>query len=121
MGAIFGIAIDIIGSNVIGVNAAALGLIGFLGGYLDKDLSKDSKITMILLVMGLTAGYEIFIYAYRTMVLSSNVEIDIFSRKVLIEVLYNGIITIILYPLIQKLGYKMEDIFKKTQILTRYF
>lgn len=93
----------------------------FYGGYLDKNLSKDSKITMLLLVMGFTAGYEIFIYIYKSIILSSLVEIDIFSRKLLIEILYNILITIILYPLMQKLGYKMEDIFKNPQILTRYF
>lgn len=93
----------------------------FYGGYLDKNLSKESKITMLLLVMGLTAAYEIFIYAYRAMVLSSNVEIDLFLRKLLIEIAYNALLTIILYPLMQKLGYKMEDVFKNPQILTRYF
>ena len=71
--------------------------------------------------MGFTAGYEIFVYIYKSIVLSSLVEIDIFIRKLLIEIIYNVFITIILYPLIQKLGYKMEDIFKNPQILTRYF
>ena len=93
----------------------------FYGGYLDKNLSKDSKITILLLVMGFTAGYEIFIYIYKSLILSSLIEIDIFTKKLFIEVLYNVLITIILYPIIQKLGYKIEDVFKNPQILTRYF
>ena len=88
-----------------------MGLIGFLGGYLEKNLSKDSKITIILLVISATAGYEIFSYLYRGIVLSSNIEMFIFIKKLLVEVLFNTLITIIIYPLIQKFGYKMEDIF----------
>lgn len=98
-----------------------MGLIGFLGGYLEKNLSKDSKITIILLVISATAGYEIFSYLYRGIVLSSNIEMFIFIKKLLVEVLFNTLITIIIYPLIQKFGYKMEDIFRSQQILTRYF
>lgn len=88
---------------------------------MDKSLSKDSKITIIILVMLLTAVYEIFIYAYRVLVLEINVEIDIFIRKLIIEIVYNGLLAIILHPLMQKVGYKMEDTFKNPQILTRYF
>lgn len=93
----------------------------FYGGYLDKNLSKDSKITVILLVMAATAFYEIFVYGYKIVVLSSNVEIPIFAKILVIELIYNAILTIILYPLMQKAGYKIEDIFKNPQILTRYF
>ena len=121
MGAIFGIILDILGSNIIGISSLALGMVGFFGGYLDKNLSKDSKITVLLLTMGFTAAYEIIIYLYKSMVLSSYIEILIFIRTLLIEVIYNTILTIILYPLMQKFGYKMEDIFKNPQILTRYF
>lgn len=76
---------------------------------------------MILLVIGLTAGYEIFIYIYKSIILSSYVEVDVFSRKLLIEIVYNAILTVIFYPIMQKFGYKMEEIFKNPQILTRYF
>lgn len=76
---------------------------------------------MILLVVASTAMYEIFVYAYKAIILSSNVEILLFSKILVIEIIYNSLLTIILYPLIQKLGYKMEDIFKNPQILTRYF
>lgn len=84
-------------------------------------MSKDSKITIILLVIAATASYETFAYLYRGVVLSSNIEMFIFIKKLLIEVLFNTLITIIIYPLIQKFGYKIEDIFRSQQILTRYF
>ena len=81
-------------------------------GYLDKNLSKDSKITII---------GEIFIYGYKAILLSIDVELMIFAKKLIIEVIYNALLTIILYPLMQKCGYKIEEIFKNPQILTRYF
>lgn len=121
LGAIFGLGLDLLGSNIIGQTAIIFGIIGFCGGYLDKIFSKDSKITVILMVIGATAICEIFIYTYRIMMLSLNVEIWAFIKILLIEILYNSILTIILYPLMQKLGYKVEEIFKNPQILTRYF
>ena len=88
---------------------------------MDKNLSKDSKITVILLVMGATAGFEISIYVYKSMSIPMNIEIWEFIKILIVEIIYNALITIILYPLMQKLGYKMEEIFKNPQILTRYF
>ena len=125
MGTGFGLAtglmIDIVGSNMIGQSAIALGAIGFLGGYLEKNFSKDSKITVMLMCILSTLCYEVFIYLYRGILLSTNIEIFLFIKILLIELLYNTLLTIIIYPLMQKLGYKIEDTFKKTQILTRYF
>lgn len=93
----------------------------FYGGYLDKRLSKDSKITILLLVIGITAGYEIFISIYKNITLSTYIEADIFFKILLIEIIFNILLTIALYPLMQRFGYKMEDVFKNQQILTRYF
>ena len=91
------------------------------GGYLEKNLSKDSKITVMILVAIGTISYETFIYLYRAMIYSSNIEILLFIRILAIEVLFNTLLTIIIYPLMQKLGYILENIFKREQILTRYF
>ncbi len=71
--------------------------------------------------MGATAGFEIFIYVYKSMSIPMNIEIWEFIKILIVEIIYNALITIILYPLMQKLGYKMEEIFKNPQILTRYF
>ena len=73
------------------------------------------------MVIGLTAAFEIFAYLYRSMILSSNMEIDIYIKKLIIEILFNSLLTITLYPLMQRFGYKIEEIYKNPQILTRYF
>ena len=76
---------------------------GFYGGYFEKNLSKDSKITVMLMVVAATASYEIFIYIQRAIVLSANVEIWTFVKILVVEIIYNTLITIIIYPLMQKL------------------
>lgn len=88
---------------------------------MEKDFSKDSKITVMIMCATATAAYELFVYLYKGAVLSANIEMLIFIRILIIEILYNTLLAIILYPLMQKLGYKIESVFNKTQILTRYF
>jgi hypothetical protein len=75
----------------------------------------------MLMVIVATACYEIFVYVYRGTVLLGSIEIWGFIKILIIELLFNTLLTIILYPLMQKFGYKIEEIFKNPQILTRYF
>lgn len=116
-----GIAIDILIGHVIGIYAVSLGIIGLLAALLDKNFSKDSRITIILMVAGATIIFEIIYYLLNYMILGINVEIINFIFMLLIEVIYNIILTIILYPLIQKFGYYIENEYKGNKILTRYF
>lgn len=102
-GVIFGFAIDFLGNSLIGGSVIALGAIGFFTGYLEKNLSKDSKITIMLMVMTATASYETFMYIYNGTILLSNIEILEFIKVLLIELVYNTLLTIILYPLMQKI------------------
>lgn len=116
-----GLFLDIIIGKNIGTSAIMLGVIGIIGGYFDKNFSKESRITIMLMVIGSTCVFEIGTYILQAIELSIYVEVVPFLITLLIEVLYNTILTIILYPLIQKLGYRIEDNFKAQQILTRYF
>ena len=98
-----------------------LGIIGITAGFLDKNFSKDSRMTIILMTIGVTAIYEIGMYLINYMIISINVEIIPFIKILLIEILYNVIITIILYPILQKAGYYIEESFRGKEILTRYY
>ena len=120
-GIFIGLFLDIIIGKNIGTTSIMLGIIGLIGGYFDKNFSKESKITMMLMVIGSTCVFEIGIYILQVIQLSVNVEIRPFITILIIEVLYNTILTIILYPIIQKWGYRIENNFKGQQILTRYF
>ena len=120
-GIFFGIFLDVVIGRSIGISSIMYALVGAIGGYFDKNFSKDSRMTIIFMVIGTTLLYEIGNYVISIMRLSIQIEVLSFVRVLLIEIIYNVIITIILYPLIQKVGYKVEDIFKGQKILTRYF
>ena len=125
MGIIYGIVvgaiIDLTIGTQIGINAVALGLIGFLAATFDKNFSKDSRATIMFMVLGTTFIFEIIVYILNYVVFSTNVEIINFIKILAIEIIYNLIIVIILYPFIQKFGYAIENEYKGNKILTRYF
>ena len=73
------------------------------------------------MVAGSTLIFELGAYFINSIILEFEREFGYFIKIVLIEILYNILLSIILYPLIQKFGYSIERIFKKTNILTRYF
>ena len=120
-GIFIGFILDVIIGQKIGATSILLGIVAVLGGIFDKNFSKDSRITLILMVTSSTAVFEIGNYIFSAIQLSINIEPLQFIRVLIIEIIYNIFITIIIYPLIQKVGYLIEDIFKGQKILTRYF
>lgn len=121
MGIFLGIILDLFMNKKIGISAIMLGIVGGIAGILDKNFSKDSRITIILITIGVTAIYEIGLYTLNYAIVSINFEIIPFIKILLVEIFYNIIITIILYPLLQKAGYYIEEVFRGKQILTRYY
>ena len=125
MGTIYGIVIgfmlDLLIGTKVGVNAFALGLIGFLATVFDKNFSKDSRMTIMLMVLGATIIYEVLYYILNYVIFNANIEILNFVRILSIEVIFNIILTIIIYPLMQKFGYYIENEYKGNKLLTRYF
>lgn len=120
-GAIIGAILDILFRDKIGISMIALGLVGFLATLFNKNFSKDSRITIMLMVSGLTVIYEVIVYFASYFVLGTSIEIWSFIKILILEVIFNLFITIIVYPLFQKFGYYIENEFKGNKILTRYF
>lgn len=120
-GIIIGFFLDYIFKSKVGITAITLGLVGLIAKIFDKNFSKDSRITIMLIVGVLTAFYEIVSYFANYIVFSTQIEIMSFVKILVIEVIYNVILTVILYPIIQKFGYYVENEYKGNQILTRYF
>lgn len=124
-GVVFGVTIggilDLVIGAQIGIHAVGLGIIGFLAATFDKNFSKDSRATIMFMVLGATLIYEVIVYILNYIVFSTNVEMINFIKILAIEIIYNLIIVIILYPLIQKFGYVIENEYKGNKILTRYF
>jgi len=120
-GILIGIFIDLFIGRRVGATSVMLGIIGMLGGYFDKSFSKDSRMTIMLMVMVSTFIYEVGVYLINGFINSIEFEIIAFAKILIIEILYNVIVTIILYPIFQSFGYRMEEKFKENKILTRYF
>jgi len=104
-----------------GINGIMLGLAGFMGGRFDKSFSKDSRITVMLIVMGVTFICELVSYILRIVLLGMPISVWKFLEISVIEVIFNTMIVIIIYPLLQKSGNLIERIFKENRALTRYF
>ena len=121
LGVLFGLVLDFLYGKAIGPFAVMFCVIGYLGSYFDKNFSKENKLTIILIVAGSTLIYELGVYFLNSIILVFEREMLYFMKIVLIEILYNVLLAIILYPLIQKIGYVIDRNFKKNNILTRYF
>ena len=120
-GIIFGFYIDIVLGKTLGISSLLLATIGFLGEILSKNFSKDSRFTMMLMVIGTTIIYEIAAYIFIVLKTDGQIEIFSFFKILLIEVFFNSILTIIIYPLMKKAGYKLENVFEDKVMLTRFF
>lgn len=120
-GIITGMLLDLFIGKKVGITAIMLGIIGLIGGLFDKNFSKESRLTIILMVVISTVIYEFGSYILGYFIYKYSFEILSFSKILLIESIYNILITIILYPMIQTLGYKIEEEYKGNKILTRYF
>ena len=121
IGFIIGIYLDILTGKQIGITSIMYIIIGFLGGYFDKNFSTDSKITILLMVAGCTVIFETVVYIYTSVRNLIPLQMWGFIKILLIEVLFNVLLSIILYPWIRITGEFFETAFKKTKILTRYF
>lgn len=120
-GIIFGVLVDILIGRKLGITSIMLAVIGVIADLFDKNFSKDNRITVMAMVAIITIIYEVGVYIISYAILNINLEIASFIKILLIEAIYNVILTIIIYPLMQLTGYDVEEEYKGSKILTRYF
>lgn len=120
-GLMVGLILDFLLGTRIGIYSVGLGLIGFLAAIFDKNFSKDSRMTIMVMGVGSTIIFESLTYLLKYVFATNQVDLLNFVKILAIEVAFNLILTIILYPLIQKAGYYIENEYKGNKILTRYF
>ena len=75
----------------------------------------------MLMVLSSTVIVEVLNYLFKYMFEGISVEIFNFVKILILEVIFNLLLTIILYPIIRKFGYDIENEYKGNKILTRYF
>lgn len=75
----------------------------------------------MLMVAVSTSICELISYIYQIALFGLSIEIFTFIKIILIEVLFNSMIIIIIYPIIEKTGTVLEKIFTEDKILTKYY
>ncbi len=75
----------------------------------------------MLMTIGATIACEIVSYLVQIIIFRLSINLPSFIKIILIETLYNAMITIIIYPLIEKAGDTLEKVFKGKSILTKYY
>ena len=75
------------------------------------------------MVMSLVATLvcETISYILQIITFKLSIEVVPFIKILLLEELFNLMIIIIIYPIIKKTGTKLESIYSKDKILTRYY
>ena len=120
-GIIVGIFLDLFIGKKVGITAIMLGIVAVVGVVFDKNFSKENRFTLIIMIIVSTIIFEIGSYFLSYFIYDNYIQIWPFIQILLIECLYNALLTIILYPLIQISGNKIEEEYKGNKILTRYF
>lgn len=125
VGLVFGMAsglyIEILLGRGVGIAALGLGIVGILGEVFSKNFSKDSRFILSLMVLGTTIIYETLIYVLSMLQAGGTIEILPFIKILLVESIFNVLITIIIYPIIKKAGYYLENLYDDKIMMTRYF
>lgn len=106
-GGFFGIFIgllhDLFFSSHIGINALIYFFLGYLIGYLEGIFARDNLINPIIFTALGTVFYNLTYFAY---LYFSNVDFTaafLFQRVISIEIIYNGLIAIIIYKIFKKI------------------
>lgn len=120
-GIIFGLLLDFFVGKRIGFNAISLGITGIIGGAIDKSFSKESRITFMIMTIVTTILSEIISYTLQIILIGARQDFSSFMKIVCIESLFNSAMVIILYPLIQNWGNKIEEVFNEKKSLMRYY
>ncbi len=120
-GAITGLILDVIVGEIVGINTVLLAIVGYIASVFDKNFAKDNRMIIIVMSIVSTVFFECVSYVVTYMIFDLNVEVVKFIEILLIELLFNTLIIIIIYPIIQKVGYGIENEYKGNKILTRYF
>ena len=103
------------------MSAIMFGVVSVIGVIFDMNFSKENRFTLIVMVIVATLAFEIGSYILSYFIYQNYIQIVPFIKILMVECVYNALLTILLYPLIQFFGNKIEEEYKGNKILTRYF
>ena len=116
-GIIFGLLLDLFVGVRIGINAISLAAVGLAAEALDKNFSKDNRITVMFLTCILTVLAEVIVYILQILFCGASMQVLEFIKIIVIEVIYNSILIAIIYPIFLAFGTKIEDDFSGNSFL----
>lgn len=116
-GIIFGLLIDLFVGTRIGINAISLAIVGIVAERLDKNFSKDNRITIMFLTSTLTLLAESIVYVLQILFCNINMQILEFTKVIVIEIFYNAILISLIYPGFLLFGSKLEEDFTEKSFL----
>lgn len=119
-GVISGILLDLFMHTSVLIEPIMLGAIGFIIGMVAKNFSKESRLNIMIMVVATTLVYGTGAYILKMLTENVQLELLAFIKIILIEAFYNAMITIIIYPIINYFGPKVENKIFGDKIL-RYF
>lgn len=103
IGLMTGLLQDIIFSPVVGVNSFIYFFIGYFVGTAENKLSKDNILIPFIITAGATVSYHMFYYLFMFF-LAHNISFSTFFKNIVVfEMIYNSLLSIILYKWFSKM------------------
>ncbi len=119
-GFIIGILLDLFLETKVLIEPIMLGIVGFVSGILSKIFSKENRFNIMIMVIALTFAYETSVYVLKILLNGIELELLPFIKIIFVECFFNAMLTIIIYPIFQYFGLKIEDKILGNKML-RYF
>ena len=114
---VMGLFLDLtIGQN-LGIFAIGLGITALISNILKNRINYINRITVSTIMAILTIVYNIIIYLLNIIIIDINVELIEFIKVAFIEMLYNSLIIILIYPILKKKTEIIQEIFEFKNIL----
>lgn len=115
-----GIILDLLLGGMIGITSISMLISSIIIMSFKNILTKKNMENFLLFILIVTIFYELVYNLIRIGL--TNTSFDIYILKIIaIESIYNMLISIIIYPIIEKIGNEIYPEYKKSNILTKYF
>lgn len=103
VGVICGLLLDINGGRVVGMNTLLCTVVAYLCIYVSGSLYSNTSVVAMLFVLIFSFFYELIVYIFYFAVWGHGGFLYAMFCKILPAGIYNSLVTIVLYPIVQKL------------------
>lgn len=114
---VMGLILDLIIGEYLGIYAIGLSVTALVANIMKNKISDINRITTVTLTIILTIVYNLVIYVLSITAMDSNIMVIQFLKVVIIEIIYNSLLTILIYPILKKTTDKIQEIFEFKNIL----